>query len=111
MRQVEVTEVNLAPHSAFSHTLQWSRFCECQTEGGFRHLSRLALGQCPWHWGCTNAPSTSIRKQVAFIYYHPPSPASQRSPHAQPPQFVPCKNRGGTEWTLLQGVEAKLNSD
>ena len=69
------------------------------------------LGQCPWHWGCTNAPSISMRKQVAFIYYHPPSPASERSPHAQPPQFVPCKNRGGRERTLLQGVETKLNSD
>ena len=69
------------------------------------------LCQCPWYWGCANAPSTSMRKQVAFICYHPSSSASKRSPHAQPPQFVPCKNRGSREWTLLRDVEAKLNSD
>ena len=39
-------------------------------------------------------PSPSVRKQVAFICYHPPSPASWRSSHGQPLNLYQARMEG-----------------
>lgn len=80
--------------------------------------SRLAPGHVPI--AQASAPGTgvvltlrfpSVRNQEALICYHCHSPASWRLSHLQSLQFAPGKNGGGGDGTILQGVEAKLNSD